>query len=65
MLDADSSPSPRLVEVRAVVESLHAALETAFRALTDIVLARRKEAPADAASLYVELDALFARYRTL
>ena len=65
MLDADSSPSPRLAEVRAVVDSLHAALETAFRALTDIVLARRKEAPADTAALYVELDGLFARYRGL
>jgi eukaryotic-like serine/threonine-protein kinase len=65
MLDADSSPSPRLADVRAIVERMHATLETAFRALTDVVLARRKQAPADTSALYVELDGLFARYRTL
>jgi hypothetical protein len=43
---------------------LHAGLEAAFRGLTDAVIAKRSQAAGDAKSLYVELDGLFARYRT-
>jgi serine/threonine protein kinase len=64
MLTSDSQPQPQLPEVRAAVEQLHGTLDGAFRELTDAVLAGRAGAPADTTSLYVELDALFARYRT-
>ena len=64
MLTSDSQPSSILPELRATVERLHGGLETAFRELTDAVLARRSEAGGDAKPLYVELDGLFARYRT-
>jgi serine/threonine protein kinase len=64
MVTSDSQPSSILPELRATVERLYGGLETAFRELTDAVLARRSEAPGDAKSLYVELDGLFARYRT-
>jgi serine/threonine protein kinase len=64
MLTSDSQPSSKLPEVRAIVERLHAGLEAAFRGLTDAVIAKRSQAAGDAKSLYVELDGLFARYRT-
>jgi len=64
MLTSDSQPASRLPDVRAGVERLHGTLEAAFRELTDAVLARRTGAPPDTKPLYVELDGLFARYRT-
>jgi serine/threonine protein kinase len=64
MLTSDSQPESRLPEVRVTVERLHGTLESAFRELTDAVLAGRATAAPDTTALYVELDGLFARYRT-
>ena len=64
MMSSESSPAAGLPQVRATVERLHGTLEGAFRELTDAVLAHRGDAPAETTALYVELDGLFARYRT-
>jgi len=64
MLASEPDSGQQLPELAATVERLQGALESAFRDLTDAVIARRS-AHADLASLYEELDGLFARFRTL
>jgi hypothetical protein len=50
--------------VELAVAELRRRIADGFRTLLDGMIADRSTAPADAASLFDELDALFARYRT-
>jgi len=49
--------------VGRMVDLLRRALDNEYRALVDDLLAQRARATAEAAPLYAELEALFARYR--
>ena len=61
----DPAAKQRRDAVAAAVAQMQRALSDAFRELFDVVNADRPRAPADAASLYAELDGLVQQYLAL
>ncbi len=59
----DAEAEMRHAQIGVACDELRRRITEHYRALTDRLLAARASAPADAAPLYAELDALFARYR--